>query len=426
MKVVIINKSDTTGGAAVVSLRLMYALRKAGVDARMIVVEKLHDSPCVERAADERRMKVPFLAERLKIFLANGMDRSTLFRIDTASDGLPLWNHRWVRDADVVCLNWVNQGMLSLGGIKKIRELGKPVVWTMHDMWCFTGVCHHAGDCMRFTSACGNCPLLGRGAGPDDVSAKVFAKKAALYSAGGIDFVAVSNWLASRAKQSALPVVSAPVVIPNAFPLPDAPTLHKDNGKIRIVFGAARLDDPVKGLPILVEATRRLKELDPLKARNMELITFGAVRNPDILNKIGINSTHLGLIRGQEKIWQLYKSADIVVSTSLYETLPGTLVEGQAYGCVPVAFNRGGQSDIVDHLSTGYLAEWDDSLEKGGENIANGIIWAAGQGADVRRRMYDSVKERFSESTVASRYISLFNRIISGSSSHSSEKTLNP
>lgn len=279
---------------------------------------------------------------------------------------------------------------------------------------------------MRFTSACGNCPLLGGGAGPDDVSAKVFAKKAALYSAGGIDFVAVSNWLASRAKQSALPVVSAPVVIPNAFPLPDAPTLHKDNGKIRIVFGAARLDDPVKGLPILVEATHRLKELDPLKARNMELITFGAVRNPDILNKIGINSTHLGLIRGQEKIWQLYKSADIVVSTSLYETLPGTLVEGQAYGCVPVAFNRGGQSDIVDHLSTGYIAEWDDSLEKGGENIANGIIWAAGQGADVRRRMYDSVKERFSESTVASRYISLFNRIISGSSSHSSEKTLNP
>lgn len=412
MKAIIINKSDTTGGAAVVSLRLMYALRNAGVDARMIVVEKLHDSPYVERAADGRRMKVPFLAERFKIFMANGMNRSTLFRIDTASDGLPLWNHRWVREADVVCLNWVNQGMLSLSGIKKIRDLGKPVVWTMHDMWCFTGVCHHAGECRRFSRACGDCPLLGKGAGPDDVSAKVFAKKAALYSAGGMNFVAVSNWLASLAEQSALPAVSAPVVIPNAFPLPEKSTLDKNSGKIRIVFGAARLDDPVKGLPILVEATRRLKELYPHDARNMELITFGAVRNPDILDDIGINATHLGLIRGQEKIWQLYKSAHIVVSTSLYETLPGTLVEGQAYGCVPVAFNRGGQSDIVDHLSTGYLAEWDDSLEKGAENIANGIIWAASQGPDVRQRMYCSVKERFSEDTVASEYINLFRRII--------------
>ncbi len=54
LKVVIINKSDSTGGAAVVSFRLMNALRTAGVDARMLVAEKLTDSPFVEAAGKNR------------------------------------------------------------------------------------------------------------------------------------------------------------------------------------------------------------------------------------------------------------------------------------------------------------------------------------------------------------------------------------
>ncbi|MDE5880820.1 MAG: glycosyl transferase, partial [Muribaculaceae bacterium] len=155
MKIVIINKSDSTGGAAVVSHRLMEALRGIGVDARMLVVEKLTDSPYVELAASSRVVRKSFLAERLKIFIANGLNRSTLFKIDTASDGLPLWNHPLVRDADAVLLNWINQGMLSLQGVEKILRLGKPVVWTMHDMWCMTGVCHHAGECSHYLKECG-------------------------------------------------------------------------------------------------------------------------------------------------------------------------------------------------------------------------------------------------------------------------------
>lgn len=127
MKIAIVNKSDSTGGAAVVSRRLMEALRAAGADARMLVTEKLTDSTYVERAASKARVMLPFLEERLKIFVANGFDRSTLFKIDTASDGLPLWRHPLVEGADAVLLNWVNQGMLSLKGIRKIAALGKPV-----------------------------------------------------------------------------------------------------------------------------------------------------------------------------------------------------------------------------------------------------------------------------------------------------------
>lgn len=156
MKIALICKSDSTGGAAVVTFRLMNALRANGMDARMIVTEKKSGSPHVIEAASQNKSLVPFLAERLRIFAGNGFNRKTLFRIDTASDGLPLHRIPFVREADVICLNWVNQGVVSLKGIRKLAALGKPLVWTMHDMWNMTGICHHAGYCQKFLGPAGN------------------------------------------------------------------------------------------------------------------------------------------------------------------------------------------------------------------------------------------------------------------------------
>lgn len=128
-----------------VSMRLMQAMRDAGIDARMLVVEKLTDSPYVVKAAGSLKIKWKFLVERLKIFILNGFRRDTLFKIDTGAKGLPLWRHPLVKEADAVLLNWVNQDAL-LSGIERMKRLNKPLIWTMHDMWCMTSLCHHAGD----------------------------------------------------------------------------------------------------------------------------------------------------------------------------------------------------------------------------------------------------------------------------------------
>ena len=434
MKVVIVNKSDSTGGAAVVSRRLAEALRECGVEVRMLVAEKNTDSRFVELAASSLRLKQSFLAERLKIFLANGLDRETLFKIDTASDGVPLHRHPAVREADVVCLNWVNQGLLSLKGLEKIFRLGKPVVWTMHDMWNFTGICHHAGTCPNYIAGdngparghCGDCPLMKAKAAPGDLSHRILDQKAKIYGkySRRLTFVAVSNWLAGLARRSTLLERQRIEVIPNAFPFPAESAADKrrerrrgNDGKFRIVMGAARLDDPVKGLPILVEATKRLAALYPDLADKSELVTFGNVKNPDALQGIAIAHRHLGLVSGEDKIKEIYEECDAVVSTSLYETLPGTLVEGLAYGCVPVCFNRGGQSDIVDHLSTGYIASWSDDLDEAATRIAEGLSWAArthAENPDLRPRMEASARERFSALAVARKYIALFRSLIPG------------
>lgn len=418
MKIVIINKSDATGGAAIVSCRLMEALRAQGADARMLVAEKLTDSPFVELAASPRAIKKAFLKERLKIFVANGFNRSTLFKIDTAAEGLPLWRHPLVKEADAVLLNWVNQGMLSLDGVRKIAEMGKPTVWTMHDMWCMTGICHHAGECHGFRATCGHCPLLGKKRGEFDLSFQTWKRKIALYAdVPGLKFVAVSRWLAGKARESSLLKERDVSVIPNTFTLPEAsePSPREEGRPIRILFGAARIDDPIKNLPALIAMTASLRAKYPHLADNVELVTFGNVKNPEALKGIAVKHRHLGMVRGEENLRKIYEEGDILVSSSSYETLPGTLVEAQAYGCIPVSFDQGGQRDITEHLHTGYIAQYSDDVAEAGERLAEGVNWAANVVADtmrlseMKRLMRKSVASRFSPAAIAQAYLQLIN-----------------
>ncbi len=419
MKIALICKSDSTGGAAVVTFRLMNALRANGMDARMIVTEKKSGSPHVIEAASQNKSLVPFLAERLRIFAGNGFNRKTLFRIDTASDGLPLHRIPFVREADVICLNWVNQGVVSLKGIRKLAALGKPLVWTMHDMWNMTGICHHAGYCQKFLGPrgeCGDCPLLEHKASKNDLSHKVWQHKKNLYDSVNINFVAVSTWLADTARKSSLMHDSDISVIPNAFDtttisLPTKTAVSGNRDSARIIFGAARIDDPVKDHHTLVEATKILADKYPQEAKRLELVTFGSLKDPDALKGVAIRHTHLGRI-STEEIRDIYESGSVVVSTSEWETLPGTLIEGQAWGCVPVALDHGGQPDIIDHLSTGYLAPWSDNRKENALRIAEGILWGINNRNSVIQIMQQSVIEKFAENTVAEKYIRLFRKLL--------------
>ena len=156
LKLTFISRSDIRGGAAIVTYRLVEALRAIGMDARMLVCDKLSKSDFVKVCAPLRKIEYCFLKERLNVYVHNEFNKASLFKIDPASDGLPLWQHPWVKDADAIFLGWVNQWMLSLKGIRRIAMMGKPVVWIMHDMWNMTGICHHAGGCTGYLKECGD------------------------------------------------------------------------------------------------------------------------------------------------------------------------------------------------------------------------------------------------------------------------------
>lgn len=413
LKVALICHSDTLGGASVVTYRLMHALRSEGVDARMVVFNKMSNDEYVIPTGQRLRRGATFMSERIGIAMSNGLSRENLFKVSTASAGMPLHQHPWVKEADVIALSWINQGLLSLKGIRRLARLGKPIVWTMHDMWNLTGICHHAYECRGYKHSCGNCQFL-TGGREQDLSRKVWLKKQKLYADVPITFVAVSNWLADCCRKSELMAKADVRVIPNAFPVDSfitKPAIELSGfsmipAKNVILMGAARIDDAIKGVDYAIDALNYIFDNNPQLARESMALFFGEVRDRSIFNRLRFPHQLTGRVHDGKILRHLYASANVVLSTSLYETLPGTLIEGQAAGCLPVSFGRGGQSDIIEHKVNGFIAEYKNPI-----SVAEGIEWALQADVD-RDALHESVRARFSAKSVAQRYMALFEELL--------------
>ncbi|MDE6277486.1 MAG: glycosyltransferase [Muribaculaceae bacterium] len=418
MRILIVNHSDTLGGASVVSRRLLDAFVAAGHDARMLVAHvsaEGRDNPRIAPASGGAATKGAFLAEEGWNWANIGFSRRDLFKIDSGSFGLALHCHPWVREADAVLLNWVNQGMLSIEEIGRIAAMGKRIVWTMHDMWPLTGICHHAGSCRGYASEgvgpCSRCRFVhGLGRLVPELSQRTARRKMRLYDrVPELEFVAVSSWLEARARESALTRGRRIRVIPNVFPMDEfytAPQQSREEAGLGtlgadarlIVMGAARLDDPVKGFDTAIEVLNRVDELRGDVA--VGAVFFGGLRDPEVLRSLRLPHVHLGRVGEKGRVAELYAHASAVLSTSHYETLPGTLIEGQAAGAWPVSFDRGGQKDIISDPSLGSLLGYGDT-----EGMARALIEAVGGDSKERRKhLRESVAMKFSPEALVRKY----------------------
>lgn len=414
MNVLIVNTSDCTGGAAVAANRLVAALNRNGVYANMLVRDRLSADSNVYAVKSTIRNRLYFLWERLIIFLSNKLDRKQLFRVSIANTGVDISNHELVKNADIIHLHWINQGFLSLDGIKGLIATGKPIVWTMHDMWPCTSICHHAHDCSGYMKECGACPFL-NSQNKNDLSHRTWRKKQFLQNSE-IQLVAVSSWLQKLSQQSSLTNSVPCAVIPNVinnnifFPSDKSQARKKLNiplTKRVILMGAARLDDPIKGLNYLLEAL----ELMSQEARNNICVLFlGQIKdNSSFLSELSVAFVHLGLINDIHQIVNCYQAADVVVVPSLYETFGQTIIEAMACGCPAVSFDNSGQTDIIDHQVNGYLAEY-----KNAADLANGIEWVLNH--PNKKELADAsvtkVQTHYAEPVVARQYIKLYTSLL--------------
>ncbi len=402
MKVLIVNTSKTVGGAAIAASRLATALQKAGIDATFIC----------------RKKKFPaFYWERFVIWAKNKFSLNNLFAIDIANCGEDITKTADFMEADIIHLHWTNQGFLSLRCLDRVFKSGKPVVWTLHDMWPCTAICHHARDCDRYTTECKYCHLL-QEPSANDMADSVFRHKRKIYDNAKLNIVAVSTWLADKVNSSTLLKDKPTCVIPNTISLEQFVMMPKNEArrnlrlpqdKQLIIFGAAKLDDPIKGFDFLIAALNLLVKKG---MGNLHLLLFGNIKNDKgaFLSAIPVPYTYFGLV-GEDMLPQLFSASDVSVSSSYYETFGLTLIEAQTCGCLPVSFNNSGQTDIIQHMHNGYLAEY-----KSAADLAKGIEWALTEGREAitPQQLRQNVIEKYSDSVVAQEYIKLYKQIIYG------------
>ncbi len=417
MRILIVNTSEKTGGAAVASNRLMNALNNNGVKAKMLVRDKVSSRNTVVGLRCSLLQKWHFLWERWCVFWHLHFSRKHLFEVDIANTGTDITTLPEFKEADVIHLEWINQGMLSLNDIRKIIAKGKAVVWTMHDLWPAAAVCHYAHMCSSFKTGCHYCRLLPGGGSANDLSKRVWKCKETVYRNSNIHFVACSRWLEQQAQQSKLLQGMQITSIPNSI---DTNIYHPSDkqdarlsaglpagGRRIILFVSQRVTDERKGMVYFIEAIERLVALYPVMKEKLAVAVLGR-HAEDIAGKLRLPVCPLGYVNDEKKIVSVYNSADVFVLPSLEDNLPNTIMEAMACGVPCVGFDVGGIPEMIDHEINGYVARFKDS-----DDLMRGIRWVLDPNTDyalLSHRAIRKVTSAYSERSVALKYIEVYDQ----------------
>ncbi len=411
MRILHVSISDGGGGAALGAYRLHRGLRQAGVQSEMLVLRKVTADPTVHRLSS--RLKRWGRAQRR---LAERRHQRRLGdNPRVAGSGhwsLNLFNYPIASvinsfESDIVNLHWVGDNFVPMGQLEKIRA---PIVWTLRDMWAFSGGCHYAGDCVNYQAACGNCPQLVDQA-ENDLSAKTHAAKRRAWSKPPLTIVTISEWLAECARSSSLlgdkriEVIGNPID-PSAFkPLNRSTARQAFNlplDKKLILFGAiGGTSDRRKGFRYLAESLGELKNDDPV-----ELVIFGSARKEAI--DVDRPAHQVGRLQDEVSLSMLYSACDAYVLPTTQEALGKTLMEALACGTPVVSFDGTGPNDMVEHQVGGYLARMKDSAD-----LAAGIEWTLAQSwsrEELRRR----IVQRYGVEKICERYVKLYETLMDG------------
>lgn len=416
---------DIQGGAALAAYRLHQGLREIGENCRMLVRHKSSADDTVLRVFPKNQTEIKDKDFFLSTVIQNHYINSHRTDISNTMFTLPypgydLAGLSLVQEADVINLHWV-AGYQSPVTLQGLFQLSKPVVWTLHDQWAFTGGCHYAAGCTKYQINCASCPQLSDD--PFDLPAAVLQDKLALFVQANLTIVTPSRWLAGCVRESALFKCLRVEVIPNSLdteffsPLPKAEA-KKDLGipleAVTLLFGATDSAEKRKGFQELLSAIRyglATPEFRTLVERgHLKILSFGA--SGHALNDVGVPVIALGHLDSLEKVRIAFSAAELFILPSLEDNLPNTMLEALSCSTPVVAFAAGGIPDVVTDGVNGKLAPVGDS-KKLAQAILS-LVFHLEERDIMARNGRNLMVEQYSLPIQAQRYAQLYQELCRG------------
>jgi glycosyltransferase involved in cell wall biosynthesis len=417
--ILVVSTSDASGGAARAAFRIHKAVQAQGMDSRMLVKNRITTDSSILPVSDFTPTNSAYrtydwvrnkIKNKIQHYRWNQYpDREDVFMSDLR--GSRLHGALQKIEYDILHLHWIN---LRFVDIEDLAKVTKPIVWTLHDCWPFTGVCHYFYDCTRYKQSCGCCPHLASN-NKKDLSHKVWKKKMEIFSKLNIHVVCPSNWLAQAARESAIfkqfPVSVIPNPLDTNFFTPGSKVdackvLSISPDKRYILYGAMNaIKDRRKGFAELKSCLQYYeKQFD---TKDIEVLIFGSdEKAPLELNHI--RTTDLGLLNDQQ-LRAAYRASDVMVTPSLSENLSNIIMESLSCGTPVVGFDIGGNSDLIEHKRNGYLAE-----SYNPQDLATGIAWCLDNNTsgELSRNARKKVEENYSMERVGEKYTDLYRKLI--------------
>jgi len=310
---------------------------------------------------------------------------------------------------DVINLHWMGYGAMSVAQVAQLRT---PLVWTLHDMWAFSGSRHFNHDAISSRA-----PLPGVERSSwiaSHIDSWTLRRKIRAWPTE-LTFIAPSQWMANLARSSEFGRNREVHVVPNPVPVdrftPEAPARSRQRWGLDpdrpvvgfIADGGGR--NPLKGRNVLIEAMQRVR----LRFPDAHLLLAGEL-DGDVSISHG-HASELGVIRAEEAIVDFYRACDVIAVPSALDNAPQTAAEAHACARAVIAFDVGGVSDLVDSEVTGILCTPGDV-----DAFAHAVIKLLGNDA-LRIQMGSRARERavtcWSPDLIAGQYRNIYEEVLS-------------
>lgn len=231
-----------------------------------------------------------------------------------------------------------------------LKDFGKPIVWTLHDCWAFTGHCAYFDlvDCYKWQTICKACPNKREYPSSiflDNSSSNFKLKQNLFTSIPNLTLVPVSEWLGDLVKESFLRNLEVQVIhngIDISVFKPIVSDLRSEMGlenKFLILGVASKSFKGRKGFDDFIALANKIPD-------TFRIIMIG-LSDAELL-KIPSNIIGLRRTRNQEELAKYYSMADVFINPTYSDNFPTTNLEALACGTPVITYQTGGSPEAID------------------------------------------------------------------------------
>ena len=346
MKILHLHSGSLNSGAGRGVVALHQSLVSRGIDSTIYSNDDVEFSQKRKIALQILSFLVKVKNHFITLLLKSNKNSDHLITI--ASRKLIDLNNSKLREADIIHLHWV----VDLKLLDSLRNLRKPVVWTLRDFYPFTAVCHYPMACKKFEEGCSGCPAVSKFS--QEIAQRRYECKYKFNSEANVTWVGISHYISDMASKSHMingltvnTIHNHANVVRSKLSYQAARKLFSvSDGFIHIVYGCQNLLDPYKGVEIFIECMFKLFKIGvPIR---VSLYGANAQKLKSKYGKrLGSNFVFLGLIGDDEYLADLYKSSDVFLGASVQDAFSKTLVEAACNGSYIITSKNIGALEIL-------------------------------------------------------------------------------
>lgn len=316
------------------------------------------------------------------------------------------WFVDWLSTFDVVNVHWATY-LVSLGELDALTETGRPLVFTFHDYYYFTGGCHYPAGCRGFIAECFGCPQVDSSDCDDAVVPLNLEIKRRILRRPNVHVVAPSRFLIDQLIEGTGVPADRTHVVRNAYDPTDSVVDRSDANPVpRIVLMADSLSEQRKGMALALDAL-----VLAARARRfaVDLIGTADPALEALLEEAAFEIRAHGRIEQHERIAEILGGADLLLTASFEDNWPNILVEAACYGCMPVVGPGHGCEEFARTVA-GFVAA-DYTAEAFAEATVRALAETSGR---RKSRAASRAVEMHAPPSIASQYLAIYRGVTAG------------